>query len=96
MKHCIIVKFSESVSSAAKQALIPEIRELFENTKATDGIHEVTLRSNVIDRPNRYDLVIEIDMDPEALSAYDACVWHKQRKDGYGHLLSAKAIIDLD
>jgi len=95
MKHCIIVKYNDQVDAARKQSLIPEIRALFENTKQIEGIHAVILRPNVIDRPNRYDLVIEIDMDPAALPVYDACVWHHQWKENYGSLLAAKAIIDL-
>ena len=43
---------------------------------------------------NRYDLMIEIDMEPEALDAYDRSVWHHQWKEQYGSLLEKKAIFD--
>jgi len=96
MKHCIIVKYTEEVSPERKKTLIPEIQALFDNTKSIEGVHAVTLRENVIDRPNRYDLVIELDMEPEALPVYDACIWHKQWKTDYSTLLKSKAIIDLE
>ncbi len=95
MKHCIIVKYKENVSAERKESLIPKIQELFDKTKEIKGIRKITLKPNVIDRPNRYDLVIEMDMEESALPVYDDCVWHKEWKEKYGELLSAKTIIDL-
>jgi len=96
MKHCIIVKYNESVDEAKKIALIPEIQALFDGTLSIEGIHKVVLKPNVINRPNRYDLVIEIEMEPAALPAYDGCEWHHRWKEEYGALLKSKAIIDLE
>lgn len=96
MKHCIIVKFNSTLTEEEKAGLMPGIDELFGHTKEIEGIHKVTLRRNVINRPNRYDLVIEIDMEKEALPAYDSSCWHKQWKEEYGSLLESKAIIDLE
>ena len=77
-----------------KAELIPEIAELFGHTKEIPGIHDVTLYPNVVERENRYDLMIEIDMEREALEAYDNSVWHRQWKEQYGSLLASKAIFD--
>jgi len=96
MKHCIIVKYNDSVTSERKLELIGKIQELFNRTTEISGINYVTLRPNIINRANRYDLVIEIDMDPAALPVYDACIWHHKWKDEYGSLLASKAIIDLE
>lgn len=96
MKHNIIVKFADTVDKAEKEALFPEIKALFEKTLEIEGIHKVTLKPNVVDKSNRYDLDIEMDMEPEALPAYDDCIWHKKWKEEYGPLLQAKTIIDFE
>ncbi len=96
MKHCIIVKYTEAVTKEQKEALVPEIQALFDHTTAIPGVHQVTLHKNCIDRSNRYDLMICIEMEPEALPEYDSCEWHHQWKDGYGHLLEKKCIFDYE
>lgn len=96
MKHCVLAKFADEVTKDEKQAMIPAIRGLFEHTTEIDGIHSVTLRENCIDRQNRYDIMIVIDMQPEALPAYDECTWHQQWKADYSKYLQAKAIFDYE
>ncbi len=96
MKHCIIVKFKRELSAEEKTALVPEVRELFEHTKAIDGVHDVELLTNCVDRDNRYDWMIVLDMNREALPEYDACEWHHRWKDEYGHLIDKKAIFDYE
>lgn len=92
MKHHILVKFNDSVNN--KMALLPEIKELFERTLSINGIYSVSLKSNVIDRPNRYDLMIIIDMEQSALEAYDVSEAHRLWKEKYGDMISKKAIFD--
>ena len=70
MKHCIIAKFNDSVDD--KAAMITRIDKLFAPAPAMDGIHGCTVLRNCIDRENRYDLAIIIDMDKAALPAWDA------------------------
>lgn len=96
MKHCIIVKFKETISPAEREAMYPEIYALFAKTKTIPGIYDVRLIPNCITRPNRYDLVIEITMDEAALPLYDASCYHLEWKTNYGGLLQSKTIIDLD
>ena len=74
MKHDILVKYKPEITKERKAELIPEIRELFEHTTEIPGIRGVRVMPNVVDRENRFDLMIEIDMDREALDAYDGCV----------------------
>ena len=59
-------------------------------------MHTVTLHPNVIDRANRYDLLILMCMEKSALEAYDACPAHKQWKQNYGELIEKKAIFDCE
>ncbi len=94
MKHDILVKYRPEIGKDRKAELIPEITELFGHLTEIEGIHGVKIYPNIVDRENRYDLLIEIDMEREALEVYDASVWHKQWKEQYGGLLEKKAIFD--
>lgn len=96
MKHDILVKYKPEITKARKAELIPEIKALFDHTTEIPGIHAVTLYPNVVERENRYDLLIEIDMEREALEEYDHSIWHQQWKEQYGSLLEKKAIFDHD
>lgn len=96
MKHCILVKFVENVEESKKKELIPEIKELFNHTKEIEGVHFIEVIENCVDRSNRYDLLIRMDMEKDALEEYDACKWHKMWKDEYGDLLEKKAIFDYE
>lgn len=96
MKHNIIVKFKPEVTKEMQEGMYKDIYELFNHTKEIDGIHEIKLIPNCIDRDNRYHLIIEMDMEKEALPVYDKCEWHVLWKEKYGDLLEKKAIIDYD
>ena len=91
MRHYIIGKWNEGVD---KQAVIAPVKEIFERTLDIPGVRAVDVACCCIDRPNRYDIMIEIEMDTEALPAYDACAAHKEWKERYGSLLAAKTIFD--
>ncbi|MBQ6322993.1 MAG: Dabb family protein [Lachnospiraceae bacterium] len=91
MKHYIIAKFKEGVE---KEKLTAPITEIFEGTLTIPGVHGVQVKPCCINRPNRYDIMIEIDMDPDALTQYDACEAHKKWKSEYGDLLEKKTIFD--
>ena len=96
MKHDILIKYKPEISKARKAELIPEIQALFDHTTELPGIHAVKLYPNVVERDNRYDLLIEIDMERESLDVYDHSVWHRQWKDQYADILEKKAIFDHD
>ncbi len=93
MKHYIIAKWNEGVDKAAQLA---PVKEIFQGVLEVPGVHGVTVKPCCIDRANRYDLMIEIDMDKEALSVYDGCAAHKKWKETYGAMLSAKTIFDSE
>lgn len=94
MLHHILVKWKERPANAAD--MYAQIHALFQETLTIPGVHGVELIPNIVDRPNRYDLLIRIDMDMDALPVYDACDAHHRWKDEYGHLIDKKAIFDCE
>ena len=91
MKHYIIAKFQENCDW---RPMIGAITALFEETLLIPGIRSVRVKPCCVNRPNRYDLMIEMEMDREALDAYDACEAHKKWKQEYGAFLLKKTIFD--
>lgn len=96
MKHYILAKYKAEVTREQKERNAPKILALFRETLSIEGIKNVEMHTNCVQRENRYDLMIEIDMDREALEAYDACLPHKRWKETYGPLLEKKAIFDCE
>ncbi|MBQ4085412.1 MAG: hypothetical protein IJC54_02420 [Clostridia bacterium] len=94
MKHHIIVKYTEEVQD--KQALLGQIKELYAGAVEIDGVRGVEFKQNCIARENRYDLMIVLEMDEEALPSWDASEIHHRWKDEYGHLVAKKAIFDCE
>ena len=92
MKHCILAKFKKEFDLDSH---MEDIRSIFDTIKI-DGIHFVEYKRNCIARENRYDLLIRIDMDKEALPLYDDCENHHRWKDVYGPSLEKKAIFDYE
>ena len=93
MKHYIIVKFTEGTDYRALEA---PVRRIFEETLSIPGIHGVSLRLSNSDRQNRYDMMIVMEMEKEALPIYDASEPHLRWKSEYGRLVAQKAIFDCD
>jgi hypothetical protein len=93
MKHFIIVKFCKGTDI---KALEHPVRSIFEETLSIEGIHGIDIRLSNSDRDNRYDMMIVMDMDKEALPAYDVSEPHLRWKSEYGDLIEKKAIFDCD
>lgn len=91
LKHYIIVKFREGTDVQAAA-----VRELFEGTLSIPGIRGVDVRTSCSSRPNRFDMMIVIDMDAPALPAYDVSEPHLRWKAEYGPLIEKKAIFDCE
>ena len=96
MKHCILVKYQAAVDAEKRASLPAEVRRLFAPLTTIDGIRGVEVIENVIDRPNRYDLLIRIDMEKTALPVYDESEPHRIWKRDYSGFLEKKAIFDYD
>ena len=94
MKHHIIVKFVDSV--ADRQALFGEIAAHFAPAADIEGIHGVTICPSVTDLPNRYDLMIILDMEKSALPVWAECAVHTEWKRKYSPVIGQKAIFDCD
>jgi len=92
MKHHIIVKFTEEAKG--DPALLGQIKALYAGAADIPGVHGVEFKENCIERENRYDLMIVIDMDEEALPSWDASAVHHRWKDEFGHSIAKKAIFD--
>ena len=93
MKHYIIAKLCDS---SMRDSLVEPVQALFDGLLTMPGIHSVQVKANCVDRPNRYDLMIIIDMDRSALEAYDASEPHNEWKKTYGSLLKEKTIFDSE
>ena len=96
MKHCILVKYNADIDAAKKEKLLSEIKEVFSGLSAIEGIHGVEVIPNVVDRSNRYDLLIRIDMEKETLPVYDDSEPHHIWKRDYACYLEKKAIFDYE
>lgn len=94
MKHCIIVKWNESVTE--KDELRSRVAGHFEKARVYEWIEDVAILPNCIDRPNRYDLAIVLSLAPEKLPLWDACPVHKDWKEGFSSLIAQKAIFDFE
>ena len=93
MKHHIIVKFVEGTDVAA---LLEPVGAIFARTLEIPGVRGVELKRSCSDRPNRCDLMIVMDMEKEALPAYDGSEPHLQWKREYASRIAQKAIFDCD
>ena len=87
MKHYIIVKFVEGTDV---EALEEPVCRIFEETLEIPGIHALKVKMSNSDRSNRYDLMIELDMDKDASEP------HHRWKEEYGDRIAKKAIFDCD
>lgn len=94
MRHHILVKWNSTVKD--KSALSAAVRALYDRATQVEGISGVRISDNVINRPNRYDLLIVLTMEEAALPAWDACELHKQWKRDFGDKIESKAIFDCD
>ena len=93
MKHFIIAKFKDRDDT---ERLLPEIRELFDETLAIPGVESVVIHKSNSTRDNRYSLMIEMTLTPEGLENFDASDVHKNWKATYGDRLESKAIFDCE
>ena len=92
MKHCILVKF---IKSFDWQSELSKIATIFDSINI-NGVHKTDYLVNCIDRENRYDLLIRIDMEKEALEKYDMSENHHIWKESYSKYIEKKAIFDYE
>ena len=94
MKHCIITKFNESVID--KPTAIESVKALFASAAPIEGVNGIVIHENCVERDNRYDLMIVVEMEKAALPNWDASEIHHRWKNQFGGMLEKKAIFDYE
>lgn len=94
IKHHILVKWNSSVVD--KKMLLPEIQSIFDKLYIYDEVKSISYYENIVERPNRYDLMICIEMEEEFLPTYDKSAPHQEWKEKYGKFVENKAIFDSE
>lgn len=92
MKHHIIVKYTREV--ADKEAMLERIKNLFSNAAPICGVHSYSFYTNCVDRENRYDLMIVIELDSDCLLYWDESPLHKAWLSCFCRYVAQKAIFD--
>lgn len=94
MKHHIIVKYNGLVHD--KAAMEKEIAALFSAASDIPGVDGAFLYPNCIPLENRFDLMIVVEMDRNALENWNRSALHLQWKEQYGKFIQSKAIFDCE
>ena len=94
MKHHILVKWNDSVGD--RLAMIPRVEEAFRDAVNIPGVSGCEVIPSCSDRPNRYDVMIRMELTPEGLLNYDASSMHKVWKEQFTVYMASKAIFDCD
>lgn len=94
MLHRIIVKYTPLVTD--RDAFAEEVLGVFKPLEQMDGIRKVGVVKGLPLAENRWDLMIEIDMEKDALPAYNGSAPHKKWKTEYACFVEKKAIFDCE
>lgn len=94
MKHCILVKWNEQVRD--KKSILPTIRSIFDKLLVFENVYKVRLHENIINRANRFDLMICIEMDKDFLPIYDESEPHHEWKEKFGKFVGNKVVFDYE
>ena len=93
MQHYIIVKFNENIE---KEEIINPIKELFKRTNKIKEIKKLEIFESNMNLPNRYDLMIKMELSQKALNEFDNSDIHKEWKEKFGKYIMSKTIFDCD
>ena len=94
MKHYIIVKWNELVTD--KAAMAERAEGAFAGVTALPGVTDCRVIRSCSSRPNRFDLVIAMEMTEEGLACYDASELHKRWKADFTQYFASKAVFDCE
>lgn len=83
-------------SKCKKEKLINPIKELFQKARDIKEIIKVDIYESNMDLPNRYDLMIKMDLSKKALEEFDNGEIHKEWKESFGKDIMNKTIFDCD
>ena len=93
MNHYIIVKFKSDFNYLEK---IEKIEELFNEALNIEGIDNIDIHTSNSTLSNRYDLMIEMKLNSDALIEFDNSWIHKKWKDDFGRYIENKTIFDCE
>lgn len=93
MLHHIIVKWNDTVD---KKDLAQKVRILYADATKISGVHNVAIKENITPRNNRYDLMIALEMDNDALLTWDNSELHKKWKSEFDSVIEKKCIFDCE
>ena len=79
-----------------KEALQKDIAALFASAREIPGVSGARLFPNCIPLENRFDLMIVVDMEKEALPNWNTSALHLKWKEEYGKFIQSKAIFDCE
>ena len=94
MKHCIIAKYTPQAYERRAE-LLPRIREIFAVAGEIPGVRGAEVYPNCVARENRYDVMIVLEMDRDALPLYDDSEMHHRWKDEFGGLLEKRPYLTM-
>ena len=94
IKHFIIVKWNSSMYD--KKSILSDIQSIFSKLLVYKEVKSIQFFENIVDRSNRYDLMICIEMEKEFLPTYDQSESHREWKEKYGKFVENKAIFDSE
>lgn len=94
MLHYILVRYNDR--AADRENLLQEIAALFDGALELPGVEEVRIHTAVVESPTRYDLMIVMRMQKDALAAFDASPIHRAWKERFARYIDAKAIFDCE
>ncbi|MCF0150329.1 MAG: hypothetical protein HUJ80_02855 [Firmicutes bacterium] len=94
MKHLVMVKWNETV--ADKKALQQEVYELWCRALENKEIRKIDMHVNLLNKPNRYDVMYVVELEPQDMDVWADCQPHQIWKTDYAKYVESKAIIDLD
>lgn len=79
-----------------KKKLINPIKELFQKAMHIKEVIIVDIYESNMDLPNRYDLMIRMDLSKKALEEFDNGEIHKEWKEKFGKYIMSKTIFDCE
>lgn len=94
MRHCLILKFDPSQGD--KRIIIDEIREFFATAQKPEVVTKVEIFESCVDRVNRFDLMVVVEMDKADLPVWDNSDFHVQWKERFGKFIYFKTIFDYE
>lgn len=95
MRHYILAKFQADAGDW--HGYLPaDPRDLRRGGGDSRGVRGAAVYPGCVDRENRYHVLIELEMEPSALTTYDESAMHHRWKDEFGPLLEKKAIFDYE